>query len=185
MSKTDKRNLLYLPTLLNVNDILITKETYKPNKSKESKTKSSYRSDLYIPKLKKFQSDNKNPIFVSPLIKSFEMLKKTRKHDIIGTILKEKLPVINMKELNISKIMLQDNYSTDKEDSYMNNKKLQTRMKARVSPKELKRLKDLKEFYLDYNKIDNLNTKCIKDIKFNIQPRYTNIYSKSQLNLFK
>jgi hypothetical protein len=171
----DKRKPLYQPTLINLSNILLTDESYKPIRTKENKTTSNYRYDLYLPKLKR--ADNKVPLFTSPSIKSFDLIKKTIKQDIIGNIISNKLPTLDLGRISLNGFRTKQSFPTGKGISLSTNLRTTTRTSYASSMKEIRIVNDLKEFYLNIDKSESQRSRCIKDIRFKVytkQPKYMN-----------
>jgi hypothetical protein len=164
MNNIDKKKLLYLPNIMPISDILLSnKSNIKSPNNKENKN--ALRTDISSKKIK--HSENRKPIFSSPKIRVLYYIKCLRKNEI-GTIMTEKLPKLEPKSMDFTRIKNQE-YLTlhiDKHTSpahYM------------CSPIKIIRKKNvdtLKDFYLDVDKINNVHSNYVKDLKFEVFAKY-------------
>jgi hypothetical protein len=163
MNDIDKKKLLYLPNVIKVSDILLS--DYNNPKNKNQKRKDALRTDISSKKIR--HSENRKPIFSSPKIRALDNIKNLRKNEI-GLILSEKLPILEPKSMDFSKIKNTENVTPhiDKHTSPPHYLCSPVRIIRKTNADELK------DYYLDIDKINNVNTNYVKDIKFEIYPKY-------------
>ena len=163
MNSVDKKKLLYLPSLMPVKDILISDDNLKALTSPE-KRKDFLRTDISSKKIK--HSENRKPIFSSPKINSIGYIKALKRNEM-KAILDEKLPKLETKSMDFTKIKTNDYISTQEKHTSPPN--------YLCSPIKIYRRKvkdSLKDFYIDVDRINNVHDNYVKDIKFEIYPRY-------------